>query len=135
MNQSRAEFFTGAHFDRFLQAPIGEERNGTMLTVLSALARLDVDPWEEAAALARLPVVAAARKLGLLLAALPNRTIGDPDSGTVALRLIALLPDRVPAEALRRTEAAGAATVARPPILRSLIVYLIVMLLMFACAW
>ena len=45
----------GAEFDKFLGAPIGEGRNGTPLSVLSALARLDVDPWQEAASLARMP--------------------------------------------------------------------------------
>lgn len=42
----------GPEFDKFLCASIGEDRNGTMLSVLSALARLDVDPWQEAADLA-----------------------------------------------------------------------------------
>jgi hypothetical protein len=31
-------------FDEFLCAPIGDDRNGTGLSVLSALARLNVDP-------------------------------------------------------------------------------------------
>jgi hypothetical protein len=135
MSQSRSEFFRGAPFDRFLQARIGEDRNGTLLTVLSALARLDVDPWEEAEALARLPRVAAARKLDLLLASLPNRPIGDLDSGTDAVRLIALLPERTPADAAQRAGPAGVATVPQSPLLRSLILYLIVMLLMFTCEW
>jgi hypothetical protein len=34
----------GPEFDEFLGAPISEDRNGTTLSVLSALARLDVDP-------------------------------------------------------------------------------------------
>jgi hypothetical protein len=42
----------GSDFDAFLFAPVGEERNGMLLSVLSALARLDVDPWQEAARLA-----------------------------------------------------------------------------------
>jgi hypothetical protein len=39
----------GSEFDDFLYASIGEDSNGVLLSVLSALARLDVDPWEEAA--------------------------------------------------------------------------------------
>jgi hypothetical protein len=34
----------GPEFDELLGAPISEDRNGTTLSVLSALARLDVDP-------------------------------------------------------------------------------------------
>ncbi|MGO9740546.1 MAG: hypothetical protein ACLPN5_03340 [Roseiarcus sp.] len=34
----------GREFDDFLFAPIGEDRNGTTLSVLSALARMEVDP-------------------------------------------------------------------------------------------
>jgi hypothetical protein len=37
-----------AEFDNFLYASIGADRNGMPLSVLSALARLDLDPWEEA---------------------------------------------------------------------------------------
>jgi len=42
----------GPEFDEFLCAPIGADRNGTGLSVLSALARLNVDPWQEATSLA-----------------------------------------------------------------------------------
>jgi hypothetical protein len=38
----------GSEYDDFLFASMGEDRNGLPLSVLSALARLDVDPWEEA---------------------------------------------------------------------------------------
>jgi hypothetical protein len=47
-------------FDEFLEASIGEDRNGTTLSVLSALARLEVDPWQEATNLARMTREAAA---------------------------------------------------------------------------
>ena len=50
----------GPEFDEFLGAAIREDRNGTTLSVLSALARLDVDPWREATRLARMPRAAAA---------------------------------------------------------------------------
>ena len=36
-------------FDEFLFTPIGEEENGMVLNVMSAFARRNVDPWEEAA--------------------------------------------------------------------------------------
>jgi len=61
----------GPEFDQFLGASIGEDRNGTRLSVLSALARLDVDPWKEATSLARMPREAAAVRLTELIEALP----------------------------------------------------------------
>jgi hypothetical protein len=35
-------------FDKFLFATVGEEINGIPLSVLSALMRLEIDPWNEA---------------------------------------------------------------------------------------
>src|SRR5208283_4470219 len=75
----------GPEFDEFLGAPIGEDRNGTTLSVLSALARLDVDPWREATSLARMPREAAAERLTALIDALPREPASAAD-------LIALLP-------------------------------------------
>jgi hypothetical protein len=62
----------GHEFNEFLFAPIGEEKNGMLLSVLSALARLDVDPWREAAELAQLPRQTATQRLASLIAALPD---------------------------------------------------------------
>ena len=84
----------GSEFDNFLFTPIGEERNDMLLSVLSALARSNVDPWEEAALLAGLPEVAATQRLASLIAALPGRATTQPDPGTIAARLIQLLPRR-----------------------------------------
>jgi hypothetical protein len=85
----------GSEFDEFLYAPIGEEQNGMLLSVLSALARRDVDPWEEAARLAQLPADAARTFLTVLLAALPDGPSGRTDPEALAARLIALLPRQV----------------------------------------
>ena len=82
----------GAEFDKFLGAPIGEGRNGTPLSVLSALARLDVDPWQEAASLARMPMEAAAMRLTALIAALPDAPTKDVPATTIAANLVTLLP-------------------------------------------
>ncbi len=84
--------FLGSEFNEFLFAPIGEDRNGMLLTVVSALARLDLDPWQEATKLARLPGATATERLASLLATLPDRPSTHPDPGTMATRLIALLP-------------------------------------------
>ena len=50
-------------YNHFLFAPICEEANGMQLSVLSALARMDVDPWEEATRLAAMPKAIAERAL------------------------------------------------------------------------
>jgi hypothetical protein len=82
----------GAEFDKFLYAPIREDRNGTPLSVLSALARLDVDPWQEAASLARMPRETAATRLTALIAALPDESTKDIRAKAIADDLVALLP-------------------------------------------
>ncbi len=65
-----------------------------LLTVLSALARLGIDPWQEAAQLAVLPEKTATQRLVSLIAALPDGPSAHRDPGTIAARLIALLPCR-----------------------------------------
>jgi hypothetical protein len=55
VTRSALALLIGPEFDEFLCAPIGADRNGTGLSVLSALARLNVDPWQEATSLARMP--------------------------------------------------------------------------------
>ena len=84
----------GSEFNDFLFAPIGEDRNGMLVSVLSGLARSDVDPWQEAAKLAQLPGEVATRELAALIGALPDRSASYPDPRTIATRLIALLPRR-----------------------------------------
>jgi hypothetical protein len=83
-----------SRFDPFLYAAVREDPNGAPLTVLSVLARLDIDPWVEAARLAQLPGEVAARTLAGLISALPNGSATPQDSGTIAARLITLLPRR-----------------------------------------
>jgi hypothetical protein len=82
----------GPDFDEFLGASIGEDRNGTGLSVLSALARLDVDPWQEATSLARMSREAAAGRLTALIDALPYEPASVIPSKTIAADLVALLP-------------------------------------------
>jgi hypothetical protein len=79
-------------FDAFLFAPIGEEPNGMPLTLLSMLARLGIDPWEEAADLAQLPLEPALQRLTSRLEAAPkSRPATAADTVNIATRLIALL--------------------------------------------
>ena len=49
----------GTEFDDFLFAPLGEDRNGVPLSIVSLLGRMDLDPWREADSLAGLPAEAA----------------------------------------------------------------------------
>jgi hypothetical protein len=84
----------GSDFDDFLFAPIGEDRNDMPLSMVSALARLDIDPWQEADALARLPRETATQRLASLIAALPDGPSAHLDSGAIAARLIVRLPRR-----------------------------------------
>jgi hypothetical protein len=78
----------------FLFATVGGEPNGMPLSVISALTRLGVDPWEEAARLAALPKVLAAEALAPMIARL---SIGRPQRSNnvaIAQRLVGLLPMR-----------------------------------------
>jgi hypothetical protein len=105
-----------SEFDDFLFAPIGEDRNGMPLSVLSALARSNLDPWQEAADLARLPGRAATERLASLIAALPDGPSGHRDSATVAARVIALLPSRVGSDIPSRATLIGLGTATKSPV-------------------
>jgi hypothetical protein len=94
MTRSSSFNSLSTEFNEFLYAPIAEENNGMVLSVLSALARRGLDPWEQAAQWARLPDETAARNLATLIAALPAGPSERPDPGPLAARLIALLPRR-----------------------------------------
>jgi hypothetical protein len=63
-------FFFRPEFDDFLYAAIGSDKSEMPLSVLSALSRLDIDPWEEAAELAELPTETATQRLASLIARL-----------------------------------------------------------------
>jgi hypothetical protein len=81
-------------YDDFLFAPICEEANGMRLSVLSALARMNVDPWEEATRLAAMPKAIAERRLGSTLGLVSGRSLDPSEAGAIAARLIQLLPQR-----------------------------------------
>jgi hypothetical protein len=87
----------GSEFDNFLFAPIGEDQNGLILRVVSLLARMNLDPWEEAGNLASLPAQAAGRRLALSLDSMTDPSLRQAASETMVLRLLALLPRRATA--------------------------------------
>ena len=78
--------------DSFLFASVGEEVDGIPLSVLSALARLGVDPRDEAARLSRLTSKAAANRLARMFARLPDRPWTSPEIRRITRRLVELLP-------------------------------------------
>jgi hypothetical protein len=86
--------FFKPEFGDFLYAAIAADRNEMPLTVLSALSRLDVDPWKEAAELSELPKDAATQRLASLIGRLPGGRWSVADSKAIADRLVELLPRR-----------------------------------------
>ena len=88
----RPEYALGhSQYNDFLFAPIGEEKTGT-LTVLSALTRLGLDPWQEAARLADMPRPAAIRSFAITISDLPQGNWTASDTTTMATRLLGWLP-------------------------------------------
>jgi hypothetical protein len=90
-------------FDRFLTARAGDDPGGSAVSVLSFLARLGVDPWEEAASLSRMAPERARQHLADLMQR-QGDIVGVP--GTLAARtrhLIGLLPG-APSETNARSQ-------------------------------
>jgi hypothetical protein len=81
----------GSEFDNFLFAKVGEDENGMSLSVATALTRLNMDPWQEAEALARLPREAAMQRLNNLIGPLTKDVATSGDTGKIVVRLVTLL--------------------------------------------
>src|SRR5579863_3076034 len=81
-------------FNAFLFAPIGDEKNDMALTVLSALARLGIDPWLESARLTQLAPETATQRLTSIISGLPNGRWAPSDVGVIVARLLELLPTK-----------------------------------------
>jgi hypothetical protein len=93
----------------FLFASVGDEQNGMSLSVFSALTRLGVDLWEEAARLAALSKVLAAEALVPMIARLSTGRSQQSDNVAIAQRLVGLLPMHRHAAAQPSPEPADAA--------------------------
>ena len=100
-----------ARYDEFLFAPVCDEANGMRLSVISALARMNVDPWDEAARLAAMPKAIAEKKLASILNLASGSSSKSPEAEVIAARLIRLLPK--PGESPRTLTAGGAASAAQ----------------------
>ena len=83
-----------SELNEFLFAPLGDEENGVPLSVLSALTRLDMDPWAEAARLSALPKDAVVRALVPVIGRFPVEHRTSAQVGEIAARLAELLPHR-----------------------------------------
>jgi hypothetical protein len=88
-----------SEFNEFLFAFVGEESSGQQLTVLSALARLGLDPWGEAARLSELPKEAATDALAAAIGRLPGGAWKVSEGQSIAVRLVDYLPRRRPPSA------------------------------------
>jgi hypothetical protein len=78
--------------DSFLFATVGDEIDGMPLSVISALTRLGLDPWQEAERLSSLSNREAIEQLARLIAELPGRFQPLDKAREVADRLVQLLP-------------------------------------------
>jgi hypothetical protein len=102
----------GSEFDDFLFTPLGEDQNGLPLSVVSLLARLNLDPWQEARNLAELPGEVAARRMAASLDSVADPILRTAITECVVLRALARLPRRM-SVAINRP-AAGVAAAALP---------------------
>lgn len=93
----------GSDYDAFLFAELGEDRTGAAVTILSALARLDLDPWTEARELARLDQNDAQVRLTRHFEAITH--IPAPAFESRAAKLVSLLPKRAPLRGPKSLEA------------------------------
>ncbi|MCC1491473.1 hypothetical protein [Cognatishimia sp. F0-27] len=94
----------GSDFDAFLFAEVGEDRNGAPVTVLSALARLDLEPWTEAGALSHLSRKDAQARLTRHFEAITDIPALAQASESKAAKLVSLLPKRVARHGLKSSE-------------------------------
>jgi hypothetical protein len=78
--------------DKFLFAEVGDETAGMPLSVISALARLGLDPWEEAGRLSSLHNGEAAEQLARLIAEVPGASRRLREAREIADDLVLLLP-------------------------------------------
>jgi hypothetical protein len=94
MNDRALASILSPEYNDFLFAVIDEGANGTQLTVLSALAQANVDPWDEAARLSAMSKVTAEKALVSAFDRVPGRNWSPSEEATIAARLVKRLPPR-----------------------------------------
>jgi hypothetical protein len=80
--------------DNFLFAAVGAEIDGMPLSMISALTRLGLDPWDEAGRLSSLRKQEAVTQLARLIVRLPGSVWSALEATSLAADLIDLLPRR-----------------------------------------
>ena len=95
----------GSDYDAFLFAELGEDRTGAAVTVLSALARLDLEPWTEARELAHLAREDAQVRLTKHFESITDIPALALASEGRAAKLVSLLPTRAPLRVSKSLEA------------------------------
>ena len=80
--------------DSFLFAAVGEEIDGIPLSMISALTRLGLDPWDEASRLASLGKQEAIEQLARMIGRLPGAIWPAVEVAKIARGLVDLLPRR-----------------------------------------
>ena len=78
--------------DGFLFSAVGDERDGVPLSVISALTRLGLDPWDEAGRLSSLCKREAVEQLARLIAESPGAIRPLPEARQLAEVLVEQLP-------------------------------------------
>jgi hypothetical protein len=79
-------------FNKFLYSPVSDDSDPMPVSVLSALARHNVDPWHEAAQLAQMPKRVAITRLASMIPPVKSDPAPQRRAELIATRLIELLP-------------------------------------------
>src|ERR1700734_41291 len=87
--------------DNFLFAAVGAEQDGIPLSMVSALTRLGLDPWDEAGRLSSLSKREAVEQLARLIAELPDTGRPLAEARQIAGTLVEQLPKHVSDAQLR----------------------------------
>lgn len=92
MAVSMTDFTHDPAYAPFLGAQVGADATGANVSVLSMLARLDLDPWREAASLAQMQDTPARKRMEEFLTRFSDVPTPVSDQRKVALSLLLLLP-------------------------------------------
>jgi hypothetical protein len=95
MADSNAFTLSRSTLNPFLFEELATEANGAGLTMLSVLARLDRDPWAEAARLVGLPAAAKIDQIAAAIRKMPLSLADLTGAHAIAERLALLLPTQV----------------------------------------
>jgi hypothetical protein len=123
-----------AVINRFLYASVGDDNNGMDLTLLSALARQNVDAWQKAAELSLLPGALAIPMLAALLISVPGHE-SLLERTALADRLIVLLQHPVQGRGIGADSASPDAAPQRSETTNALTLILIYFIGMVICGW